>query len=114
MRRAVAIDERCYGPDHPEIAIDLNNLAQLLQATNRLAEAEPLMPLGSTSGPGWRSTRGRVAAGTTGPPQSRNSSTTWRVAPGHDRLAEAEPLIAGPGDRRAVVRPRPPRRRVRS
>jgi hypothetical protein len=28
---------------HPDVAIDLNNLAQLLQATNRLAEAEPLM-----------------------------------------------------------------------
>ena len=29
--------------DHPNVAIDLNNLAQLLQATNRLAEAEPLI-----------------------------------------------------------------------
>ena len=28
---------------HPNVAIALNNLAQLLQATNRLAEAEPLM-----------------------------------------------------------------------
>jgi len=43
MRRALAIDERSYGKDHPRVAIDLNNLAQLLQATNRLAEAEPLM-----------------------------------------------------------------------
>ena len=42
-RRALAIDERSYGPDHHEVAIDLNNLAQLLQATNRLGEAEPLM-----------------------------------------------------------------------
>jgi tetratricopeptide (TPR) repeat protein len=43
MRRALAIDEQSLGPDHPDVAIDLNNLAQLLQATNRLAEAEPLM-----------------------------------------------------------------------
>jgi tetratricopeptide (TPR) repeat protein len=43
MRRALAIDESSYGPDHPEVATDLNNLAQLLKATNRLAEAEPLM-----------------------------------------------------------------------
>ncbi len=43
MRRALAIDEKSFGPDHPNVAIDLNNLAQLLQATNRLAEAEPLM-----------------------------------------------------------------------
>ena len=42
MRRALAIDEQSYGPDHPVVAMCLNNLAQLLQATNRLSEAEPL------------------------------------------------------------------------
>jgi len=30
-------------PAHPEVATDLNNLAGLLRATNRLAEAEPLI-----------------------------------------------------------------------
>lgn len=43
MRRALAIDEQSFGPEHPEVATNLNNLAQLLQDTNRLAEAEPLM-----------------------------------------------------------------------
>jgi len=43
MRRALAIDEASYGPDHPNVAIRLNNLALLLQDTNRLGEAEPLM-----------------------------------------------------------------------
>ena len=43
MRRALEIDESVYGSDHPEVSIDLNNLAQLLQATNRLDEAEPLI-----------------------------------------------------------------------
>ena len=43
MRRALAINEKSFGPDHPNVAIRLNNLAQLLKATNRLAEAEPLM-----------------------------------------------------------------------
>ncbi len=43
MRRALSIDERSLGPDHPNVAVGLNNLAQLLKATNRLAEAEPLM-----------------------------------------------------------------------
>ena len=38
-----AIDEQSFGEDHPEVARDLNNLAPLLQATNRLSEAEPLM-----------------------------------------------------------------------
>ena len=32
-----------YGDDHPKVAIRLNNLAALLQATNRLAEAVPLL-----------------------------------------------------------------------
>ena len=43
MRRALEIDEGSFGPDHPTVAIRLNNLAQLLQDTNRLADAEPLM-----------------------------------------------------------------------
>jgi tetratricopeptide (TPR) repeat protein len=43
MRRALAMNEQSYGPDHPRVAACLNNLAQLLQVTNRLAEAEPLM-----------------------------------------------------------------------
>jgi tetratricopeptide (TPR) repeat protein len=42
-RRALAIDEHSYGPDHSDVARELNNLAFLLQATNRLSEAEPLM-----------------------------------------------------------------------
>jgi tetratricopeptide (TPR) repeat protein len=41
-RCAVAISESSYGPDHPVVAILLNNLAGLLYATNRLSEAEPL------------------------------------------------------------------------
>jgi hypothetical protein len=43
MRRALSIDEKSYGPEHPTVASDLNNLAQLLKDTNRLKEAEPLM-----------------------------------------------------------------------
>ena len=37
------MDEASCGNDHPNVAAALNNLAQLLQDTNRLAEAEPLM-----------------------------------------------------------------------
>jgi hypothetical protein len=43
MRRGLSIREAAYGPDHPEVALGLNNLAAILQATNRLAEAEPLI-----------------------------------------------------------------------
>ena len=42
MRRALAIDEKAWRRTIRR-RHDLNNLAQLLQATNRLAEAEPLM-----------------------------------------------------------------------
>jgi hypothetical protein len=42
MRPALAINERSYGPNHPDVAIDLSNLAMLLQATNRLGAAGPL------------------------------------------------------------------------
>jgi len=43
MRRVVEIFERSLGKDHPNVALTLDNLAQLLQATDRLVEAEPLM-----------------------------------------------------------------------
>jgi hypothetical protein len=36
-------NEASFGPGHPNVARDLNNLAQLLADTNRVAEAEPLM-----------------------------------------------------------------------
>jgi len=40
--QALAIDEASFGPDYPNVAIRLNNLAVLLEATNRLSNAEPL------------------------------------------------------------------------
>jgi tetratricopeptide (TPR) repeat protein len=42
-RRALTIDEQNDGPDHPNVAISLNNLARVLHVTNRLLEAEPLI-----------------------------------------------------------------------
>ncbi len=42
-RRALKIDEASFGPDHPNVATDLNNLAGLLRVTNRFSEAEPMM-----------------------------------------------------------------------
>jgi hypothetical protein len=42
-RGALALIEATRGKDHPALAASLNNLAQLLKSTNRLAEAEPLM-----------------------------------------------------------------------
>ena len=43
MRRVLAIDEKAYGPEHPHVAIRLNNLAVLLNETGQLRESERLM-----------------------------------------------------------------------
>jgi CHAT domain-containing protein/tetratricopeptide (TPR) repeat protein len=42
FRRALAIREKALGPDHPDVATSLNNLAMLLQAKGDYAGAEPL------------------------------------------------------------------------
>jgi len=41
--RALAIDEKVHGPNHPEIAVDLRNLAGLLESMGRRDEARPLL-----------------------------------------------------------------------
>ena len=41
-RRALAIDEKALGPDHPDTATSLNNMAALYRAQERYKEAEPL------------------------------------------------------------------------
>jgi tetratricopeptide (TPR) repeat protein len=46
QRRALATDERHFGPDSIQVAIQLNNLAQTCHTRNRLAEAELLMRRG--------------------------------------------------------------------
>ena len=84
-RRALAIDEAAFGADHPEVAIDLNNLASLLWATNRLAETEPLMR--------------RVVAifeqalGPDHPNVATALNNLAQLLDATNRLAEAEPLM---------------------
>ncbi|MCB8982655.1 MAG: tetratricopeptide repeat protein [Ardenticatenaceae bacterium] len=41
FERALAIDEKALGPDHPDTAIDLNNLGLLLKTMGDLAGARP-------------------------------------------------------------------------
>ena len=43
LRHALQLLESQYGPEHPDVAMSLHILAMLLQATNRLTEAEHLM-----------------------------------------------------------------------
>ena len=40
-RRSLAIEEKALGPDHPDLAISLHNIAGLYRAQGRYAEAEP-------------------------------------------------------------------------
>jgi len=42
FKRALAIREKQLGPDHPQVALGLNNLAELYRAQGRYADAEPL------------------------------------------------------------------------
>ncbi len=84
-RRALAIDEESFGPGHPDVATDLNNLAQLLQDTNRLAEAESLMQRAlaideESFGPGH-------------PNVARDLNNLAQLLQATNRLAEAEPLL---------------------
>jgi tetratricopeptide (TPR) repeat protein len=85
FRLALEFDENSFGPEHPNVAIRLNNLAQLYQATNRLSEAEPLMKRAlkideNSFGP----EHPRVAV------QLNNLAQLYKAT---NRLAEAEPLM---------------------
>ncbi len=82
-RRAMAIAEKSYGPDHPNVAIRLNNLALLLQATNRLA--------GSTFGElsRWM----RLSLGPDHPDVAIRLNNLATLLQDTNRFAEAEPLM---------------------
>ena len=41
-QRALAIDEKALGPNHPNVATNLNNLAELYRAQGKYSEAESL------------------------------------------------------------------------
>ncbi|HEX7181388.1 MAG TPA: tetratricopeptide repeat protein, partial [Thermoanaerobaculia bacterium] len=85
MRRALAIDEKSLGAEHPDVATRLNDLAQVLLTTNRLAEAEPLM--------------GRALAideksfGPEHPTVAIRLNNLAQLLQVTNRLAEAEPLM---------------------
>ena len=42
-QRALALYEKVLGPDHPDVATALNNLAELYRRQGRYADAEPLV-----------------------------------------------------------------------
>ena len=103
-QRALTIREKARGPDHPDVASALNNLAALYYKQGRYADAEPLLK---------RSLAIREKAFGPDHPdvaQALNNLSNLYVI--HGRYADAEPLfkqalaISGEG-----VRPRPSQRR---
>ena len=85
LRRALAIDEVNYGAGHPNVAIHLNNLAQLLKDTNRLGEAEPLMRRALAIG--------EASYGAEHPRMALRLNNLAQLLQATNRLEEAEPLM---------------------
>ena len=85
MRRALAIDERVLRRRPPQRRHRLNNLAPLLQATNRLAEAEPLMRRALAID--------EQSYGADHPDVATDLNNLAQLLQDTNRLAEAEPLM---------------------
>jgi tetratricopeptide (TPR) repeat protein len=84
-RRALAIDEKTYGPDHPEVAIRVGNLASLFEAIGRFAEAEPLHRRALAIH--------EASLGLDNPYVAIGLNNLARLLQATNRLAEAEPLV---------------------
>jgi tetratricopeptide (TPR) repeat protein len=105
-QRSVALTRARHGEDDPRFALALTNLAGLLQATNRLAEAEPSFRRALIAGhsPSTRRASGLAI------PVSPRTSTTWpcccRTPTALPRLSRS---IAArlPSSRRASVQTTP-------
>jgi len=82
---ALEQSEHRLGPNHPSTAAALNNLAQLLQATNRLAEAEPLKRRALAID--------EASYGNDHPDVARDLNNLAQLLQATNRLAEAEPLM---------------------
>ena len=83
FRRALAIDEASFGPDHPNVAT-ASTTRELLQDTNRLAEAEPLMRRALAID--------EASFGPDHPDVAIRLNNLAALASATNRLAEAEPL----------------------
>jgi tetratricopeptide (TPR) repeat protein len=83
---ALELSEVRLGPNHPSKATALNNLALQLQATNRLAEAEPLMRRALAID--------QASYGNDHPNVAGLLSNLAGLLKATNRLAQAEPLMA--------------------
>jgi tetratricopeptide (TPR) repeat protein len=85
LRRSLAICEASLGPDHPDVATALNNLALLLRDTNRLGEVESLLRRALA-----------IYEASFGPDHPHVATALTNLAwllKATNRLAEAEPLL---------------------
>jgi tetratricopeptide (TPR) repeat protein len=82
---SLAQSENRLGPNHPSTAAALNNLAALLQATNRLAEAEPLMRRALAID--------EASYGNDHPDVAIDLNNLAQLLQATNRLAESEPLM---------------------
>jgi tetratricopeptide (TPR) repeat protein len=82
---ALELSELRLGPNHPSTAGAINNLAQLLKATNHLAEAEPLMRRALAID--------EASYGNDHPAVARDLNNLAGLLQATNRLAEAEPLM---------------------
>ena len=85
MRRALPSTRRATAPLHPNVAVRLNNLAQLLADTDRLAEAEPLMRRALAIDEG--------SFGPDHPDVARDLNNLAVLLQATNRAGEAEPLM---------------------
>jgi len=84
-RRALAIVEKSFGEEHPNVAPHLNNLAALLLETNRLVEPEPMMRRALAID--------EQSFGKDHPDVSRDLNNLAMLLKETNRLEEAEPLM---------------------
>jgi tetratricopeptide (TPR) repeat protein len=84
QRRALVLGEASLGKGHPSVATRLNNLAALLQDTNRLSEAEPLKRRALAVD--------EASLGKDHPNVGRDLNNLAGLLRATNRLSEAEPL----------------------
>jgi tetratricopeptide (TPR) repeat protein len=84
-RRGLSTEEATVGPDHPNIALHLNDLAALLYETGRLKEAEPLMRKALTLD--------QRALGADHPAVAKDLNNLGLLLKATSRYEEAEPLL---------------------
>jgi tetratricopeptide (TPR) repeat protein len=85
MKQGLAESEERLGPKHPGTAAAINDLAQLLQATNQLSEAEPLMRRALAID--------EASYGPQHPDVARDLNNLAHLLQATNRLSEAEPLM---------------------